>query len=107
MKKIILIGLCILSVFLLSGAGYRFYLSQYEEVCTQYQMNVTAEFVKDYGDWCDFNGTCWSNKIYHHQYTQTNNCVEYQLIRKTNVTPFVYLFNFSEVYPEVYHINIT
>jgi hypothetical protein len=106
MRKIITIGLCMVAVFLLSGAGYRFYLSQYEEVCTQFQMNVTAiPQCLRYFDFMDCrngeNATLIFNQtLYRNEYTPTDKCVEYQLRRRTNVTPFIYSFNWCEVYPE-------
>ncbi len=43
MKKILIVGLSIIGLFLLLGAGRKFYLYDYEEVCVGYQQNVTAK----------------------------------------------------------------
>ena len=112
MKKIILIILCM--SLLVTGAGYKFYLSQYEEVCIQHQMNVTAEltYCADVPakfcinnsarnwTWCtyDYNNTT-KECHYKHKYTATENCVEFQLRRKTDIEPFIYSFDWCEVYP--------
>jgi len=98
-------------LILLSGAGYRFYLAQYEEVCRTYQQNVTAiprcldkygfytgSFIdcpigeKPYVDW-------FGNPTYRHEYIKTNVCIEYMLVRKTKIEPIIYDFNWCEVYP--------
>ena len=93
MKKIVLIVLGILVVFLLCGAGYNFYLWQYEEVCVAYQKNVTAEW--KCSDPFYFPQTC----AWYHEYIDTDVCVEYMLVKKTDIEPFVYLFDWCEVYP--------
>ena len=113
MRKVILIGLCIVVLVLIMGAGKRFYLSQYEEVCEKYQMNVTADlrYCTDIPNkhceskpnnwtWCyyDYDNTTEECE-YSHRYIQTDNCLEYKLVRKVDIEPFVYLFDWCTVYP--------
>lgn len=91
MKKIILLGICIV---LLVGFGYNFNLSDYEEVCYQYQIDYTyethcrcvANF--QYANYC--NTECCHCPEYGKKYYNitniniTNECIEYHLVRKVN-----------------------
>jgi len=97
MKRIIsLIGICML-ILLIGGIYkplmYRIF-NDYEEVCIAYQKNVTAKYtcsdpflVPQYCSW-------------KHDYISTEKCIEYQLVRITDIEPFIYLFDWCEVYPD-------
>ncbi len=113
MKKILIVGLSIIGLFLLLGAGRKFYLYDYEEVCVGYQQNVTAKIKYCYdvpiatctesGNWtrCNYD---WGNTTreceYSLRYIQTDNCLEYKLVRKIDIKPFNYLFDWCRVYPD-------
>ena len=116
MKKTILIGLCILVILLVAGSYkplmYRIF-NDYEEVCVRYQQNVTAKckaqsFIGSYDYYVNW-GRCIKEKndtfvldVYYaeHNYIQTDNCIEYGLRRKTDIEPFIYLFDWCKVYPD-------
>lgn len=95
-ERIIKIALCVLFIsfmFLASGAGKRFYLSQYQEECYQY---ATQTYVANwsYQDWkagsnCVRDTSGWNilncnivTKYYYFNTTRfTDKCVKYHLVR--------------------------
>ena len=93
MRKItLIIGMCIL-LLLVTGAGYKFYLSQYEEECYQYAIenyvyNYSYEDYED-GAYCigDTSGYWGLNcsivtKYWYFNSTRfTDKCVKYHLVR--------------------------
>jgi len=112
--KLLTTILIIIFACLFIGAGYRYSLSQYEEVCKTYQMNVTAEkhcrCISNirysnirYANMC-YTECCscpeeGKEYYYTHQYINTGICVEYELVRKTSIPSFNYNFDWCEVYP--------
>lgn len=119
MKKAIII-LTLISLFILIGGSYKPLIykifNDYEEVCIRYRQNVTARCnqnlpsfmgrVDTYVNWSYCNkeeqNDTFIFSIYsvHHDYIDTDICIEYKLTRKTDIEPFVYLFDWCEVYPE-------
>jgi len=93
MRKIIIIGMCILTILFLSGAGYRFYLSQYQEECYLYRIDMInytcSRFHWDYNRECDegyikfckeeANYLCCESICY--RWNVTNECIKYHLVR--------------------------
>ena len=87
-----MIGLCILIVLLI-GAGYRFYLSQYQEECYQYatETYVTNFSYKDYkhGAYCigdtsgywGLNCSIVTKYRYFNSTKFTDKCIKYHLVR--------------------------
>lgn len=98
MKFTILFGLCIVCLFLV-GAGYRFYIWQYEEECLEYKVDSWVEL--HCYDWVGG----WHWKMYNetHQnewdtipcddhefdyrknftiYNTTNECIKFHLVRR-------------------------
>ena len=105
--KVGLIGLIL--IFGLIAGIYRFSLRDYEEVCIKYQMNVTADLnychnyptktcINESNCFFYYNNT-YEQCSYNHRYIPTDNCIEYQLVRKVNIKSFVYLFDWCMVYP--------
>jgi len=100
MKKTIFILSLVTICLLLGGAGYRFYLSQYEEECYQYGTYV-EEYCIGYWSWTSYkeiNGTwqivnltkpiCRCGFYYYFDGCLRNrtminmsNCVKYHLVR--------------------------
>jgi len=101
MRKItLIIGMCIL-LLLATGAGYRFYLSQYEEECYQYKIYYWNEtYCMGLGDFdgieypaynngsypcCDNSSRfMWCLGIPFHKtlWRFTDECAKYHLVRK-------------------------
>lgn len=97
MKKLrLILFICFISIISVMAVSNKdrilLLLEDYEEVCTKYQYIVTAEPRTN----C-ITTSCL--KDYTHNYIKTNNCTEYQLIRKTNIEPFIYDFDWCKVYP--------
>ena len=79
-------------ILLVIGAGYKFYLSQYQEECYQY---ATENYIANYSyqDWKDgnkcINPSGWWNlncsivtKYYYFNSTKfTDKCIKYHLVR--------------------------
>lgn len=95
--KMLIVIVGIIMLFSLIGAGYKLSLSkilkEYDEVCTMYQKNVTVT------RWC--NDDYYLRPCYTYlNYVSTGQCVEYTLMKKTNVTPFIYSFDWCDEFPE-------
>ncbi len=90
----------ILIVSLLNGASYKPLMykifNDYEEVCATYQMNVTVKCNQESIGINDLFTRC----NYENIYTPTDKCIEYELRRKVDIEPFIYSFEWCEVYPD-------
>ena len=59
----------------------------------EYQINVTATKYREPVVLCTLNGSCWINTFYRLQYIKTDKRLD------NNTEPFVYLYDWCEVYP--------
>jgi len=119
MKKNILIGLIVISLFILIGGSYKPLIykifNDYEEVCVEYQQRVLAipqcainypqsDLIIDMRDCLEGEHPhIWSfnnETAYRHEYINTDVCLEYALRRRTNDTKSIYDFDWCEVYPD-------
>ena len=83
-KSIITIGILLLLV-LIVGAGQKFYLSQYEEECYEYQkvLYLANWTYQTFSPGCYLNYDCrMINKTYFYNSTKNGKCVKYNLVRK-------------------------